>query len=451
MTLIGAGCGPDLITLRGLQALQAADVILYDDLLHAPLLDDPSLAGIPTEYVGKRRGAHSSTQDEINARLIELAKAGNHVVRLKGGDSFVFGRGGEEALALQAEGIPVDLIPGVSSAIAVPEHLGVPVTHRGAAQSFTVVTGHSADGSTENYEALAHLSGTLVFLMGLHNIRDICDRLIQAGKDPATPACVLSKGYSESEMRIDGTLETISDNAQEAETPAILVIGTTAGMHLGGNGPSVSVIGTGDFCSRFQAKCPGAKVYPILGLAETDTPLPVLSDYEWLCFMSASALKFFLQKVDDLRELGPCKLACVGTATEEALANAGFRCDFVPSIFDRATLKKELPGEGRALLIGADGPARAAGNDGRFEALGLYEGTCRTDPVSIHTKYLVFASGNGVRGFFDNGGQLNGAVPVCIGTSTAAVLADYDERQYIAKEHTIEGILAEISRLEALS
>ena len=449
MTLVGAGCGPDLITVLGLRALQSADVILYDDLLDAPLLSDPSLAGIPTVYVGKRSGAHSADQSEINERLIALAKEGKRVVRLKGGDSFVFGRGGEEILALQEAGIPVDVIPSVSSAIAVPEHLGVPVTHRGVAQSFTVVTGHSADGTTENYEALAGLEGTLVFLMGLRSLDTICGKLLEHGKAPDTPACVLSRGYRENETRIDGTLSTIADLAKDAETPGILVVGSTAGMHLESTGPSVSVLGTQDFCDRFRAKCPGAVPYPILQLLPNEAPLPDLADYEWLCFMSASALRFFFDKVEDLRALGPCRLACVGTATEEALNNRGFRADFVPSKFDRATLKQELPGSGKALLIGAAGTVEASAPDDRFHALGLYESTCAEEPVSIHTKYLVFASGNGVRGFYEHGGALNGAVPVCIGTSTAKALAPYDDRRYIAAEHTIDGILAEIARLEA--
>ncbi len=449
MTLVGAGCGPDLITVLGLRALQNADVILYDDLLDAPLLDDPSLRDIPTVYVGKRSGEHSAAQEEINEKLIALAKEGNRVVRLKGGDSFVFGRGGEEILALQEAGIPVDVIPGVSSAIAVPEHLGVPVTHRGAAQSFTVVTGHSAYGTTENYEALAKLEGTLVFLMGLRSLDTICGELLSHGKAPETPACVLSRGYREDERRIDGTLATIAGLAKDAQTPGILVVGTTAGMHLQSIAPSVSVVGTQDFCDRFRAKCPGAVAYPILRLLPKDDPLPDLAEYEWLCFMSASALQFFFDKVNDLRALGHCKLACVGTATEEALEKRGFHSDFVPSKFDRATLKQELPGHGKALLIGAAGTVGAAAAEDRFHALGLYESACSEEPVSVHTKYLVFASGNGVRGFYEHGGTLNGAVPVCIGTSTAKALAPWDDRAYIAREHTIEGILAEIARLEA--
>ena len=449
MTLVGAGCGPDLITVLGLRALREADIILYDDLLYAPLLEDPSLAGIPTVYVGKRRGAHSAGQKEINEQLIALAREGKRVVRLKGGDSFVFGRGGEESLALEEAGIPVDYVPGVSSAVAVPGHFGVPVTHRGLARSFTVVTGHSADGTTEDFAALARLGGTLVFLMGLRELDTICGKLLAEGKAPDTPACVLSRGYMEDEARIDGTLSTIADLAKDAETPAILVVGPTAAMRLAQDGPSVSVLGTRDFCDRFRAKCPGAVPYPILELRPNGRPLPDLSGYEWLCFMSASALPFFFDRVGDLRALGPCKLACVGTATEEALARRGFHADFVPSKFDRRTLKQELPGTGKALLLGASGTVEDAAPEDRFHAFGLYDSACSPEPVSIHTDYVVFASGNGVRGFFEHGGALNGAVPVCIGTSTAAALAPYDDRRYIAEEHTIDGILAEIARLEA--
>ena len=219
VTFIGAGPGPGLITVRGLEALRRADVILYDDLLDSDLLSDPALESAEKIFVGKRSGAHSVPQEETTALLISKANEGKRVARLKGGDSFVFGRGGEEALALQAAGIPFELVPGVSSAVAVPEDFGIPVTHRGKARSFTVVTGHTAADPTakeENYEALAKLEGTLVFLMGLRNLAQICGELIENGKSPETPASVLSKGFAADAVRYDGTLETISTVAKDA-------------------------------------------------------------------------------------------------------------------------------------------------------------------------------------------------------------------------------------------
>ena len=186
VTLVGAGCGRDLITVKGLCALQQADVVVYDDLIDKNLLLEtrPECERI---YVGKRMGKHSHGQEEIHRLLALKAGAGKRVVRLKGGDSFVFGRGGEEILYLQKKGIAYEVIPGVTSAVAVPGHGGIPVTHRGMARSVTIVTGHSASGEEENYKALAALDGTLVFMMGLGRIGEITQALMDAGKGPDTP------------------------------------------------------------------------------------------------------------------------------------------------------------------------------------------------------------------------------------------------------------------------
>ena len=229
--LVGAGCGRGLITLRGLEELRRADAVVYDDLIDDGLLSE-ARSGAELIYVGKRLGKHSMAQDDINRILISCAKRYARTVRLKGGDSFVFGRGGEEVIALRKAGVPYALVPGVSSSIAVPETLGIPVTHRKVARSFTVITGHTADGTGENYEALAKLDGTLIFLMGLRSADTIAANLIRCGKDPGTPAAILSNGFSANETRIDATLGTLGEMAKKAETPAILVVGPTADMHL---------------------------------------------------------------------------------------------------------------------------------------------------------------------------------------------------------------------------
>ena len=368
-------------------------------------------------------------QEETTALLISKANEGKRVARLKGGDSFVFGRGGEEALALQAAGIPFELVPGVSSAIAVPEDFGIPVTHRGTSRSFTVVTGHTAadpNATEENYEALAKLEGTLVFLMGLSNLSQICGNLIDNGKPPETPASVLSKGFAADAVRYDGTLETISTVAKDAKTPAILVVGDVASFHLEQTPtttPSISVIGTENFCRKFLAKCPSAVPFPLVDIRPVENSLaPFLpkgqeafQDIEWLCFLSANAIHIFFERVGDVRKLAHLKFACVGAATADTLKEKGFVADFVPSRFDGETLQRELPGGGTA---------------------------------DISTDYVVFASAGGVNAFFENNGRLNGAVPVCIGNPTAAALATYDTKGYIAPTATIDGILEEVRRLE---
>ena len=235
--LVGAGCGAaDLITLRGFRLLERCGAVVYDDLL-APELLDSAPESAERIYVGKRRGRHSMAQEEINALLIAKAREGKTVVRLKGGDPFVFGRGGEEALALQAAGIEWEYVPGVTSAVAVPGGADIPVTHRGVSRSFHVVTAHTADtpdGLPEGLENLARLPGTLVFLMGLAQLEDLTRRLRAAGLDPGTPAAVISGENAPRPMAVRGTLEDIAEKAREAgaEAPAVIVVGGTAGLDL---------------------------------------------------------------------------------------------------------------------------------------------------------------------------------------------------------------------------
>ena len=249
VTLVGAGCGAyDLITVRGLQALRQAQILIYDDLIDERLLSYVS-ESCEKVYVGKRNGKHSMKQEEINTLLVEKAKTGKRVVRLKGGDPFVFGRGGEEILALKQEHIPVEEVPGITSSIAVPAAAGIPVTHRKLSRSFHVITGHtfdSEDGLPQDIEALALVQGTLVFLMGFTHIKAITERLLACGKAPDTPAAVvhgtfgrefMEKGaiaaYPEA-LAIRGTLADIAQKLENTTfpTPAIIVVGETAGMEL---------------------------------------------------------------------------------------------------------------------------------------------------------------------------------------------------------------------------
>lgn len=486
ITLVGAGPGPGFITVKGLKALRQAEVVIYDDLIDESLLEDPALEGAEKLYVGKRRGAHSMDQESINALLLEKGRTGKQVVRLKGGDSFVFGRGGEEVLALQEAGLPFEVIPGVTSAVAVPEDFGIPVTHRGVSRSFTVVTGHTAaeaEGSVggnsvggESFEALAKLQGTLVFLMGLHNLAAITEGLLTAGKAPETPAAVLCRGFSPDAARYDGTLATIAEVAKDAPTPGILVVGEVAGFslkYLGDAGfeswphaatqqevPTISVIGTDGFCQRFREKCPGAVTYPLVTLEPNEGGLSALrhdaekgfADYDYIAFLSGNAIDLFFDQVGDVRKLSALKFACVGSATKRVLKARGFEADFVPSEFNRETLFRELaeawtPVRGKVLVLGAL-PEEEYGLPNGFRLLPLYETRFTGPAPALTTDYVVFASSSGVRGFFENGGDLRDATPVSIGRATASELDKYDVKGYIAKPHTIEGILTTIRRAE---
>lgn len=237
VTLVGAGCGKaDLITLRGLKHLRRCDAVVYDDLIDQELLNfAPESA--QRIYMGKRSGAHSASQEEIQGELIRLAKSGLRVVRLKGGDPYVFGRGGEEMLALRAAGIPCQQVPGITSPVGIPAEFGIPVTHRGLSRSFHVITAHTADtpdGMPADFDTMAKLDGTLVFLMGLGQLPKIADRLMASGKDGDTPAAVLSGGNSRKPMEVRAPLKDIAQAARESgiSAPAIILVGAVAGLDL---------------------------------------------------------------------------------------------------------------------------------------------------------------------------------------------------------------------------
>ena len=219
VALVGAGPGdPGLITVRGLERLRACDALVYDRLVAPELVDESPADALRIPREGLSQG-------QIGELLVTLGRQGLDVVRLKGGDPYVFGRGGEEALALAEAGIPFEVVPGISSIAAVPGAAGIPVTHRGVADTVTIATGHAADGSPPDYASLASAAGTLVLFMGLARLRDLADGLIRAGKAAETPAAVVSRGSLPDQQVVTGTLEAIADAAQALPGPALVVIG----------------------------------------------------------------------------------------------------------------------------------------------------------------------------------------------------------------------------------
>jgi uroporphyrin-III C-methyltransferase len=245
--LVGAGPGdPELITLKGKRCLEAADVILFDELANHELLE---FASSDTEliYVGKQPGKHCADQREIEALLIRHVRQGKCVVRLKGGDPFVFGRGGEEAQALRAAGVPFEIVPGISSAIAAPAYAGIPVTHRSCASSFAVVTGHSAGADKVKWGELARSVDTLVILMGLHNLAAIMDELCTGGCEPERTVALIQSGTTHGQRVLCATVRTIGALAAAAnfQSPAIIVVGEVVkfGEILGWFEPAVSAEG----------------------------------------------------------------------------------------------------------------------------------------------------------------------------------------------------------------
>ncbi|NJN65601.1 MAG: uroporphyrinogen-III C-methyltransferase [Chloroflexaceae bacterium] len=232
--LVGAGPGrPDLITVRGLRLLQRAEVVIYDHLIARELLEETP-ATAERIFAGKDPQHHALSQEAITRLLVEQVQRGKQVVRLKGGDPFVFGRGSEEALALVRAGLPFEVVPGVTSAVAVPAYAGVPVTHRGVATAFAVVTGHEADGHAErttDWGALAHLH-TLVVMMGLRHVQNVCTALLEAGRNPDTPAIAISWGTTDQQQTVYGTITTLPATvaARQLPTPVVIVIGEVAAL-----------------------------------------------------------------------------------------------------------------------------------------------------------------------------------------------------------------------------
>lgn len=225
--LVGAGPGdPGLLTVRGLERLRSADVVVYDQLVNPAIVAEASDAATKI-YVGKQAGHHCAAQTDINRLLIDYARAGYEVVRLKGGDPFVFGRGGEEAAALAYSGIPFEIVPGVSSAVAVPAYAGIPLTHRGSASSFAVVTGHPARNANSpvQWANLARAVDTLVILMGVKNLPRIVAELLAGGISGETPAAVIRQGTTREQETVIGTLENIVERAAHFHSPAVIVVG----------------------------------------------------------------------------------------------------------------------------------------------------------------------------------------------------------------------------------
>ncbi len=490
--LVGAGPGdPELLTLKGKQLLSQAEVLVYDRLA------SPEFINMVPEtcekiYVGKVPGNHSMVQEEINQILVYYGLMGKRIVRLKGGDPFVFGRGGEEILELEKHGIPYEVVSGVTSPVAALAHAGIPITHRGVGQSFHVITGHTAikskgigvldaadDTLTDGFAEYAKLQGTLVFLMGLKNLDRIVERLIQNGKDPKTPSAIVTEGTLPSMRCVRSTLESLPKAAKEhgLKSPGIIVVGPvaefemTAKKELALSGLTVGVTGTDAIYEKLASKlyAEGASVSRI----GKSNVLPINQDqlaktvkeieiYHWIVFTSRNAIDLFFRAVKnekvDMRTFGHVKFAVVGRGTKEYLERFGFYADFMPDEFTTESLANGLCSVVKAqesVLI----PRAKQGSQRLTEILSaaniehtdlsIYdvkaEATYVSDLKGIN--YLTFESGSGVRGFFENDSVekmkiLNQSVyPVCIGHVTADVLKEYGvTRALVAKDYTAEGI-----------
>ncbi|HEV8540652.1 MAG TPA: uroporphyrinogen-III C-methyltransferase [Nitrospiraceae bacterium] len=360
MYLVGAGPGdPKLLTLRGRECLAQADVVLYDYLAN-PVLLDHAPPEAERVYVGRRGRGVYQDQAEVNRIMIERARAGQVVVRLKGGDPFVFGRGGEEAEAVAAAGIEFEVVPGVTSAVAVPAYAGIPVTHRTLASTVTFVTGHEdpAKGITAlEWPRLATADGTLVFLMGMKNLPTIVERLTHEGKAADTPVALIRWGTRATQRTVIGTLRDIVSKSVEAEMepPTIIVVGEVVRLREQLNwfekrplfGKRVLVTRAREqaqelsqlllVCGAEPVECPTIQVVPPEDWRELDAALAEISCFDWLIFTSVNGVKPFMdrlqQRGQDARALAGVKICCIGPRTARELVRYGLRADLVPSEF----------------------------------------------------------------------------------------------------------------------
>ena len=439
--LVGAGPGDeDLLTRKGLRLLREADVVVYDNLASSSLLnevrDDAELI-----YAGKRSSNHHLKQYETNELLVKLALEGKNVVRLKGGDPYIFGRGGEEGQELREAGVDFEIVPGISSSYSVPAYCGIPVTHRDFASSFHVITGHEGNHkngvSVLNYETLAKEEGTLIFLMGLKNLPNIVASLMENGKDPATPVGVLQEGTTARQRVATGTLADIVEvvKREGIKTPAITVVGDVVGLrqvldwygHKPLSGKSVLVTGTTSMVERLSPilKEEGAEAISFslirterMRLPELDVALKEIDKYNWIVFTSANGVKCFFDEMQDIRmdvrKLAHVRFAVIGDGTRKALEAHGIFCDFIPTAYSSKDMAEAMiPHIGKdehVLLLRAEEANRVL-PDALEEAgishtcISLYHTVTderKADELNRLIKmvdYVTFASSSAVRAF----------------------------------------------------
>ncbi|MBI4499018.1 MAG: uroporphyrinogen-III C-methyltransferase [Chloroflexi bacterium] len=369
--LVGGGPGdPGLITVKGTEALRAADVVVYDRLIDPRLLSyaPPRAERI---YVGKQSARHTLRQEEINALLVERAQAGQTVVRLKGGDPFVFGRGGEEAETLREAGIPFEVVPGVTSAIAAATYAGIPVTHRGVTSSLAVITGHedpTKEASSLHLEGLATAAGTLVFLMGVENLPTLVGELLRHGRSPQTPVALVRWGTWPQQETVTGTLgdivDTLAAREQPFGAPAVIVVGEVVALRERLRwfdnrplwGKRVLITRSRDQAGRLAHLLAEQGADPIevpaIAIAPPDDPGPLddalgrIREYTWVVFTSVNGVAGVFARLEaqgrDARALAGVRVCAIGPATAASLRERGIRPDFVPDAFLTREVAKGL-------------------------------------------------------------------------------------------------------------
>lgn len=471
--LLGAGPGdPKLLTLKACEILRRADVVVYDRLANPRVLEYASPQA-ELIYVGKARGSHSVPQDKIDKTLVKLAREGKLVARVKGGDPFVFGRGGEEALALVRAGIEFEVVPGVTSGIAVPAYAGIPVTHRGKAASVAFITGHEDPTKKNlgiNWRRVANSTDTLVFFMGMQNLALIVSKLLHYGRRESEPVAVIRWGTTAAQRAVAGRLGNIVAKVAEADLhpPCIIVVGAVASLAKELSwfekkplfGKRVLITRTREQASSFAAKIeelggeavlfPTIKMVPPMSWASVDAAVRRLKTFDWVVLTSANAVDCFLSRVfaagKDVRVLSTVKIAVVGEATARRLQRYGLRADLMPKTFQQEGLveafrrlsSRKGTRVGRVLIPQAEEVRDALGNGLtelgiKFEAVTVYRNVpddSRAAAIETELKngaidILTFTSSSTVKNFLSLVPRAlaylkkHPATVVCIGPVTA--------------------------------
>jgi uroporphyrinogen III methyltransferase/synthase len=483
--LVGAGPGdPGLMTARSLDLVATADAILYDRLVPAEALagarEDAEL-----RYVGKEPGAATVPQDRIHEELVERARRGLSVVRLKGGDPFVFGRGGEEAEALRAAGVEFEVVPGVTAGVAAPAYAGIPVTHRDDASAVAFVTGHEdpeKDETALDWNALGRFPGTLVLYMGVKRLPEIAERLVAAGRSPEEPAAAVERGTLAGQRQVLATLGTLAQAAADAglRPPSILLFGPVAARSEGIawlerrplHGRRVVVTRARAQASGMAAtlsalgaevvELPAIRIEPAIGTAAVRDAVEALHTYALVCLTSPNGVRLLFDAMAgagrDARALANAQVAAIGPGTAAALRDRGVIADVVPDRFVAEALIEalaDLPLEGRPVLVARAAEARDVLPDALRErgadvdVVALYE-TVREDPepeaieAAMAADYVTFTSSSTVMNFLEvTGGRMpEGARPVSIGPVTSGALREAGfEPAVEASRHDPEGLV----------
>jgi uroporphyrinogen III methyltransferase / synthase len=484
--LVGAGPGdPGLITARALELIATADVVFHDRLIPPGVLnaarDDAEVV-----YVGKEPGRPSLPQREIEERMIAAARAGSSVLRLKGGDPFVFGRGGEEAEAIRAAGVEFEVVPGVTAGVGAPAYAGIPVTHRDDASAVAFVTAHEDPDKAQptlDWEALARFPGTLVLYMGVKRIADSAAALIDAGRDPDEPAAVIASGTTPTQRTVTATLGTIAEAARREAiaAPAVVVSGSVAARRESLawlerrplNGRRVVVTRARAQASGLAARLrelgadvvelPAIRIVPRIDSEEVRRTIGAIHAYALVCLTSANGAQLLFDALAaagrDARALANATIAAIGPGTATALTERGIVADIVPERFVAEALVEALSGvdvNGRPVLVARGAEARdllpeaLRERGAEVDVVALYETVAEEpDPAALeaigNADYLTFTSSSTVRNFLDAVGD---AVPrdagvISIGPVTSASLREAGlEPDAEAERHDIEGLIA---------